>query len=94
MTPTHIIALVARLFAIALFLIAVRDIFAAISVADDSVTTRTLIPLYAAGIASLFAAAMLWAFPLSIAKKIYPIKQEKASHQTLSLDDFYYFFCW
>ena len=89
MSPIHIIALIARLFAIALFLIAIRDLAAALLVADDPVTTKSLFPLYSAAIASLIAAAMLWFFPLTVAKKIYPVKLKETSHESLTSDDFY-----
>ncbi len=89
MKPVHVIALVARLFAIALFLVAVRDLSAAIWVADDPTATHKLIPLYAASIASLVVAAMLWIFPFSIANKIYPVKNEEQSHRSLSSNELY-----
>jgi len=77
------------LFAIALLLVAVRDLAAAIWVVDDPTATHKLIPLYAACIASLIAAAMLWIFPLSIANKIYPVKDDEQSHRSLSSDELY-----
>ena len=90
MKPEHIIAVLVRLFAIALILVVVRDMIAALWVVDDSVYLRKYAYIFLFGGAVIFISIILLKFPLSVAKRIYPFRLEDEPKHSLNSDDFYH----
>ncbi len=89
MNPVHIVALIARVFALLLFFSTAREIFSAIWVIDDPVHTKDLIALYLTCAASMATSALFWFFPSTIAKRIYAPPEAEVSHKSLQSDELY-----
>ncbi len=87
MQATHIIAIIVRLFAIAILLKAL-----------SSISTFFMMPYeprflvyHIAGVTSIIASLLLWFFPTSIANLIIPFEKDiDTSHSKLDLNDLYH----
>lgn len=87
MQATHIIAIIVRLFAIAIFLKSL-----------ESISSYFLLPYedkflvyHIAGVTAIIASFLLWFFPTSIANLIVPFdKSVETSHSKLDLNDLYH----
>jgi len=87
--PEQIIAVIVRLFAIVILLTVVRELVAALWVVNDSVTLRKYGFIFLVSGLVIFVSILLWNFPLTIAKRIYPFKLEDEPNHSLNSDDYY-----
>ena len=86
MQPTTIIAIIVRLFAVALFLFSVERA-ALLFVAEPSDMYSYL--YYFAVFSGLFGSILLWVFPALVAKKLVPVSPTNISHSQQSLNNWY-----
>ncbi|MEE9326299.1 MAG: hypothetical protein V3U71_03310 [Cocleimonas sp.] len=87
MQATHIIAIIVRLFAIAIFLKSLTSISTFFMMPYES----KFLVYHIAGVTSVIASLLLWFFPTSIAHFIIPFeKPTETSHSKLDLNDLYH----
>ena len=90
MKPEQIVAVAARLLAIALILTTVRELVSALWVVNDAITLRKYGYIFLVSGLAIFISILLWKFPLTIAKKIFPFKSDDEPKHNFNSDDFYH----
>ncbi len=78
MTREDIVAVAVRLFAVYLVLLAVRFAAQAL-VSEGAEPLQRAVWLFAGAVAPLAAAALLWNFPLTVARKLLPVMRTAAT---------------
>jgi len=87
--PTHIIAIIIRLFALILFLKSFEGVLALVLLNDPISATGSYLPYYSISFLGFIFSIILWYFPFLVSNKIYSIEHSETSNKKLSLNELY-----
>jgi len=86
MQPIHILAIIIRIFAIAIFIKSIEGVSLLFILPYES----SYLAYHLAAITGVIASLLLWFFPTLVAKKIVPLQTSESSHKELDINDYYH----